>query len=219
VPVGATVELEVERTRDGRSFTTRRVTSSVDGRDAFLLMCSFHVSEPGDEYQMAIPRVPAPESVPPGDVPIPFDVRELGSTPRRADGTFLATRRVWFRTRERLSGQADTPDLHAAIVAYLSDMTGASFRPHSLGSWGAHTDASLDHALWFHRPCRADEWLLFDLQAVVNTAGRSTIRGVLYTQDGALCASMSQELLIREIEGAETEVHPSWADGPFVHPE
>jgi acyl-CoA thioesterase-2 len=214
VPVGAPVELSVERIRDGRSFTTRRVTSSVDGRDTFMLTCSFHAPEDGDEYQMTMPRVPPPESVPSTDVPIPFDVRELGSTPRRADGTFLATRRVWFRTREPLTGPADTAPMHAAIVAYLSDMTGAAFRPYSLGTWGGYTDASLDHALWCHRPCRTDEWLLYDLQCVVNTGGRSTIRGALYSQDGALCASMSQELLIREVEGAETEVHPSWADGP-----
>lgn len=215
VPVGAPVELVVDQVRDGRSFTTRTVTSRVDGRDAFMMTCSFHADEEGDDYQIAMPAVPGPDSVAREDVPIPFDVRELGSTPRRPDGSYLATRRVWFRTQGDLP---DDPALHAAVVAYLSDMTGAAFRPLSLGTWGGHTDASLDHALWLHRPVRADRWLLYDLQALVNAGGRSTLRGVLY-QDGSVCASMSQELLIRPLPGARPEVRPGWEAGPPTHPE
>jgi acyl-CoA thioesterase-2 len=213
VPVGAPVELAVDHVRDGRSFTTRRVTSSVGGKESFTMTCSFHTDEPGDEYQLSMPSVPPPESVARSDVPVPFEVRDLGSTPQRADGTFLATRRVWFRTDGALP---DDPTLHAAVVAYLSDMTGAAFRPLSLGSWGTHTDASLDHGLWLHRPARADEWLLYDLQSLVNSGGRSTVRGVMYTRDGRVVASMAQELLIRLLDAPDPQVHPDW---PVVHPE
>ena len=78
-------------------------------------------------------------------------------------------------------------------------MTGAAFRPHSLNTWGGYTDASLDHAVWFHRPRRADEWNIFDFQAVANAGGRSTIRATMYGADGQLYLSMAQELLIREL--------------------
>jgi acyl-CoA thioesterase-2 len=216
VPVDAPVELSVTRVRDGRSFTTRQVTSTAAGRETFMATCSFCIDEDGDEYQLAMPAVPPPTAVPRDGVPIPFDVRELGTTPRRGDGTYLATRRVWFRTDGVLP---DDAPLHDAVVAYLSDMTGAAFRPHSLGTWGSHTDASLDHALWFHRPVRADHWLLYDLQALVNAGGRATLRGLLYREDGALAASISQELLIRPLEHPAPQVRPGWAEGPPVHPE
>lgn len=216
LPPAAPAELSVIPVRDGRSFSLREVTTRHQGKDVFRMTCSFHLPEHGEEYQLPMPEVPAPHAVPSSDVPIPFDVRELGSTPRRADGTYLATRRVWFRTA---AGLGDDPPLHAAVVAYLSDMTGAAFRPHSLGAWGTHTDASLDHALWFHRPARADRWLLFDLQALVNTGGRSTVRGALFSEDGALRASMAQELLIRPLEQPEPQVAPAWAAGTLEHPE
>jgi hypothetical protein len=91
-------------------------------------------------------------------------------------------------------------------------MTGAAFRPLSLGTWGTHTDASLDHAVWFHRPRRADEWNLFDLQALVNAGGRSTVRATMYGDDGVLYQSMAQELLIRELEVPLVFEAPPWAD-------
>ena len=205
---GRAVGLEVDHVRDGRSFTTRRVTSSVEGRETFQMTCSFHADEPGDEYQLAMPEVPGPDEVDQADVPIPFLVRELGPSPRRPDGTYASTRRVWLRTRTELP---DDPLVHTCVVAYLSDMTGAAFRPRSLGTWGAHTDASLDHCLWFHRPVRADEWLLFDLQALVNAGGRATVRGVMYGRDGSLRVSMAQELLIRPLDDPRPETVPAWS--------
>jgi acyl-CoA thioesterase II len=190
----------VERLRDGRSFSTREVVSEVDGRQTFRMGCSFHRAEAGDEYQLPMASdIPMPEAIgvdgDPGDSS-PFDVRDLGPTERRPDGTFLSTRRCWIRTRQRLR---DDPALHACVLAYLSDMTGAAFRPLSLDSWGGYTDASLDHAVWFHRPRRADEWNLFDFQALLNASGRSTIRGTMYGEDGILYLSMAQELLIRKL--------------------
>ncbi len=188
----------VDDVRDGRSFTTREVTSEVQGKPVFRMMCQFHTAEDGDEYQLPMaPGAILPEIVGEPEAGFPFDMRELGPTEKRQDGTYLSTRRVWFRTTEPLS---DDPVMHACLLAYLSDMTGASFRPHSLGTWGTHTDASLDHAVWFHRPWRADTWSYFDLQALVNAGGRSTIRATMHGQDGTLHLSMAQELLIRELD-------------------
>ena len=193
----------VERLRDGRSFSMREVVSEVEGRETFRMGCSFHRAEEGDEYQLPMATdIPSPEAVAvdgsesPSPSPSPFDVRDLRATERRPDGTYLSTRRCWIRTRRRLS---DDPAIHACVLAYLSDMTGVAFRPLSLDSWGGYTDASLDHAVWFHRPRRADEWNLFDFQALLNASGRSTIRGTMYGEDGVLYLSMAQELLIRKL--------------------
>jgi acyl-CoA thioesterase-2 len=161
------------------------------------MACSFHRAEAGAEYQLPMAGdIPPPDAIKGSDEHFPFEVRNLGSTERRQDGTYLSTRRCWFRTRRHLS---DDRAVHACVLAYLSDMTGAAFRPLSLDSWGGYTDASLDHALWFHRPRRADAWNLFDFQALVNANGRSTIRGTMYGDDGLLYMSMAQELLIREL--------------------
>ncbi len=206
---GAPVSLAVDHLRDGRSFALRQVRCEVDGKQTFTMTCSFHVPEEGDEYQMAMPDGAGdPELLAPSPTPIPFELRELGPTDQRPDGSFASTRRVWIRTSAPLP---DLPGLHACLLTYLSDMTGAAFRPLSLGVWGVHTDASLDHALWFHRPARADQWLFYDLQALVNAGGRSTVRGLLYSEDGALVLSMAQELLIRELENPRPETRPDWS--------
>jgi acyl-CoA thioesterase-2 len=200
----------VRRVRDGRTFTTREVSSEVQGKTVFTMNCSFQVPEEGEEYQLPMNQgIPSPADVMGFEEPFPFDIRELGSTEKRADGTYLSTRRCWMRARERMP---DDPALHACALAYLSDMTGASFRPHSLGSWGTHTDASLDHALWFHRAARADEWNLFDLQALVNAGGRATIRATMHGEDGRLHLSMAQELLIRKLEVPIDFESPPWLE-------
>jgi acyl-CoA thioesterase II len=200
----------VEALRDGRSFSLRQVTSEVEGKETFRMACSFHAPEPGDSYQLPIaPDVPPPTEVEGFEAPFPFDVRELGTTARRADGTYQSTRRCWFRVRETLP---DDPAVHACVLAYFSDMTGASFRPHSLGVWGTHTDASLDHALWFHRPWRADVWSLLDIHALVNAGGRATVRATMHGEDGTLHLSMAQELLIRELDEPLVITTPQWVD-------
>lgn len=204
VAVEEEVRLHVERTRDGRSFTTRQVTTEQRGKPVFWMMCSFHAPEPGDEYQLPMPTgIIEPEGLEPEEHPegpALFDSRDMPVEPR-ADGTYEATRRCWFRLLEPVP---DDPIVHLTIAAFLSDMTGTSFRPHSLGEWGAHTDASLDHALWFHRPLRMDEWLLYDLHALVNHGGRSTVRGAMYSRDGMLRMSVAQELLIRPLATEQT---------------
>jgi acyl-CoA thioesterase-2 len=211
VPPGVNGELRVARVRDGRSFATREVDMEVDGKLVVRALCSFCSDEDGDLYQLTMPECEEPDDLLPEDSPFPFEMRELGPTQRRSDGTYEATRRVWMRTRSRLP---DDSGIHATLLAYLSDMTGASFRPHSLGSWGGHTDASLDHALWFHRPFRADEWVLYDLVAIVNAGGRATVRGAMFTREGELCLSMTQELLIRPLENPVIETNAAWATGP-----
>jgi acyl-CoA thioesterase II len=200
----------VERIRNGRSFSTRAVTSTVDGKETFRLTCSFHVPEDGDEYQLPVgPGIPSPHETEGFEARFPFDVRELGHTEARGDGTFLSTRRCWFRTREPLP---DDPAVHACVLAYFSDMTGAAFRPLSLGSFGTHTDASLDHAVWFHRPWPADTWSIFDLQTLVNAGGRGTIRATMHGEDGTLHLSMAQELLIRELDEPLVFESPPWLE-------
>lgn len=198
----------VGHVRDGRSFSTREVVSTVEGKETFRMTCSFHAPEEGDDYQLPVgPDIPPPRDVEGFEAPFPFDIRELGPTERRDDGTYLSTRRCWFRTREALP---DDPGVHACVLAYFSDMTGAAFRPLSLGSWGTHTDASLDHAVWFHRQWRADTWSIFDLQTLVNAGGRSTIRATMHGEDGSLHLSMAQELLIRELDEPMTFTAPPW---------
>ena len=201
----------VDTVRDGRSFSLRDVKSSVDGKETFRLACSFHAPEEGDEYQLPMaPGIPTPQEIEGFEAPFPFDIRELGATERRGDGTYESTRRCWFRTREPLP---DDPAIHACVLAYFSDMTGASFRPLSLGSWGTHTDASLDHAVWFHRPWRADAWSFVDIHALVNAGGRATIRSTMHGEDGTLHLSMAQELLIRRLETPLVfETPPPWLE-------
>jgi acyl-CoA thioesterase II len=198
----------VDNVRDGRSFSTRAVISEVEGKETFRMTCSFHVPEDGDDYQLpVVPGIPSPREVEGFEAPFPFDIRELGASERREDGTYRSTRRCWFRTREPLP---DDPAVHAGVLAYFSDMTGAAFRPHSIGVWGTHTDASLDHAVWFHRPWRADTWSIFDLHTLVNAGGRATIRATMHGEDGTLHLSMAQELLIRELGEPLQIEEPSW---------
>jgi acyl-CoA thioesterase-2 len=197
------VDIEVERVRDGRSFTTRHVRSQQNGKTVFSMLCSFHAPETGDEYARPMPEVPPPEELEvvdgfDDDAPDDLEMRDAGPLPDR-DGTYISTRRVWFRLPLR------TEDVvaHLSAIAYMSDMTGTSFRPHSLGEWGLHTDASLDHAVWFHRPIRLDDWMLYDLRAVVNHAGRSVVHGAMYSRDGLLRLTLMQELLIRPLPPTE----------------
>jgi len=207
---GAQTTHVVDRVRDGRSFSLRDVRSLVDGKETFRLACSFHTPEEGDEYQLPMaPGVPKAQEIEGFEAPFPFDIREIGATEKRGDGTYESTRRCWFRTREPLP---DDPAVHACVLTYFSDMTGASFRPLSLGSWGTHTDASLDHAVWFHRPWRADAWSYFNIQALVNAGGRATIRATMHGEDGTLHLSMAQELLIRRLETPLVFEAPPWVE-------
>lgn len=128
----------------------------------------------------------------------PFDMRELGPTAPEADGTYRSTRRVWVRAAAALP---DDRNLHACALTFMSDMAVVmAVRPPSSGlGWEGFTGASLDHAVWFHRPVRADEWLLYDLHSLSTFNARGLARGTFHTQAGVLGASVTQEALIRQL--------------------
>jgi acyl-CoA thioesterase II len=203
---GVPVIYQVDRIRDGRSFTTRRVVAIQQGEAIFSLTASFHALEESPEHQLPLPPdVPPPdqcEREDPGSHHShhhPFDIREL-EPPAVVDGRpGASTRRMWVRTDGRLP---DESSIHASVVAFLSDMgpVGAARRAlRRKGEEGDMMGASLDHTLWFHRPLRADEWLLYDLEAVAVAGARGLSRGTLSTEDGVLVASVAQEVLLRPL--------------------
>jgi acyl-CoA thioesterase-2 len=204
---------QVDRIRDGRSFTTRRVAAIQRGEPIFHLSASFHIHEPGVSHQEQAPTVPDPETLPTwaetmkrysdvlGDLwkrPRPIDLRHVGEPLRTAPAESTPrppTHRVWLRADGKLP---DEPLLHACLVAYASDLTllDTIMLPHGL-IWNEGTQASLDHAMWFHRPFRADEWLLYDQRSPTASGARGLATGTIYTRDGALAVSVVQEGLLR----------------------
>ncbi len=204
---------EVDRIRDGRSFTTRRVVAIQHGRAIFNLSASFHVDEEGVDHQLPMPDAPDPESLPTfqerlapyaeqlGDWltrPQPIDQRYVGN----GGGLFRAgvgppRQKVWIRADGRLP---DDPLLHACVVAYASDMSllDSVMLPHRV-SWDDPRlmGASLDHAMWFHRPFRVDEWMLYDQESPSAYGARGLARGTIFTRDGGLAVSVVQEGLVR----------------------
>ncbi len=204
---------DVDRIRDGRSFATRRVVAIQHGQPIFNLQASFHDIEPGLDHQVAPPTdLPEPESLPTFrermaphrerigdwyDRPRPIDTRYVPPDPAAESGVATDGMTVWMRAAGTLP---DDPVLHACIVAYASDMTllDTTLRPHGMSSL---TDdlmmASLDHAMWFHRPFRADDWLLYQQTAISSSSARGLAGGALFTRDGTLAVTVVQEGLIR----------------------
>jgi acyl-CoA thioesterase-2 len=212
---------EVDRVRDGRSFSTRRVSASQRGEPIFVLAVSFHVAEDGPEHQAPAPVAPPPEQIADPEAalalmpeparkrmqtlfdrirPIEFRPIDLGRyAPLRAGETRAAEQTVWIRIGGPLP---DDPIIHTAALAYLSDMTllDTALVAHGYAIFdGRHQVASLDHALWLHRPCRADDWLLYVQDSPSAGGARALTRGMLFSRDGALVASVAQEGLIRPI--------------------
>ncbi len=203
---------EVDRIRDGRSFTTRRVVAIQHGRAIFNLSASFHDPEEGMEHQFPMPEVPAPETLAPlferlepwkeeltdwFDRPHPIDQRYIGELPWHRKGPGEPCERLWIRADGDLP---DDPLLHACIVTYASDMPlfDVILAPHDI-RWD-DTDfmgASLDHCMWFHQPFRTDKWLLYDTDSPVAAGGRGLARGSLFNREGKLCVSVVQEGLAR----------------------
>ncbi len=204
----------VDRIRDGRSFTTRRVAAIQRGEAIFHLSASFHAPEPGVSHQEPMPVVPDPEILPTwhermspfaeqlGDWyrrPRPIDVRHIGEPVRTVPAASMRPpqHQMWLRADGTLP---DDPLLHACIVAYASDMTllDTIMLPHGL-IWGqgGSQQVSLDHAMWFHRPLRADNWLLYDQVSPTAAGGRGLATGTIFTRDGLLAVSVVQEGLIR----------------------
>ena len=209
----------VDRSRDGKSFSARRVVAIQYGRPIFTMEASFHKLEEGLEYQGPMPDVPPPEDVerlrfdmidltkaPPNiqrfvNISAPFEIRPIdpyiGSVP---EGT-PPLRRVWVRTVDELP---DDYDMHRAILAYLSDygLISTLLMPHGIRINDRRMMmASLDHAMWFHRPFRMDEWLLYVCEGLSSAHSRGLARGGFYRRDGDLAVSVAQEGLVRLVEG------------------
>jgi len=205
----------VERVRDGRSFTTRRVSTVQHGKTIFTLSASFHLGEPGLEHADSMPAVPGPEEVEPTADRLrrlrgasaddyswrgPIDIRYVGPLTAEAalDRSLISSRNVvWLRADGDLP---DDPLLHVCLMTYASDMTLLDTVLLAQGvSWsdGVIAGASLDHAMWFHRPFRADQWLLYVQDSPVASGGRGLARGEVYTREGELVVSVVQEGLLR----------------------
>ena len=204
-----------ERVRDGRSFTTRRVTTIQHGKTIFTLSASFHRDEPGVEHADPMPDVPPPDAIATTAERMeklfgpsvrewydgnPIDIRHIGplSFEAERDPSLRTTRNmVWLRVDGDLP---DDPLLHVCLMTYASDMTllDSVLLAHGL-SWadGRTTGASLDHAMWFHGPFRADRWLLYAQDSPVARGSRGLARGEVYTSDGDLVVSVVQEGLVR----------------------
>ncbi|MGY0561362.1 MULTISPECIES: acyl-CoA thioesterase II [unclassified Luteimonas] len=216
---------EVDRTRDGGSFSVRRVTAVQHGKVIFFCAASFQEAEQGAEHQLSMPEVPRPEDITP--LP-PLSAQALEKLPTKVQrwldraGPFEFRhvyprddldppkrppyQQVWFRLAEKVG---DAPELHRALLAYASDfhLLGTATFPHGISYYQPHVQmASLDHALWFHRPFRADEWLLYSIDSPSASGSRGLARGMIYDIQGHLVASTAQEGLIRMAAVAAGEV-------------
>lgn len=216
--VSAPIVYDVDRIRDGGSFTTRNVKAIQHGKPILNVSASFQTDEVGFEHQDPMPDAPPPESLPTeqervlayagklpailrerATAPRPFEMRttDPDTNPFQPAGR-PAKRQLWVRAVDKL---ADDPALHRYLLAYVSDFTfvTTALLPHGV-SWltpGMHV-ASIDHAIWFHRPFRCDEWLLHDIESTSASGGRGLVRGRIFTRDGRLVASTMQEGLIRK---------------------
>jgi len=219
----------VDPIRDGKSFTTRRVVAVQDGKAIFNLAASFHLREPGFDHQTcAMPDVPDPDDLPcerelgtkylaklpesmVAQLPKamrhrivaerPIEVRPVSPIDPMNPGVRAPTAQVWFRANGELPDEAH---VHHYLLAYASDfhLLTASMRPHAV-SWltpGMQV-ASLDHAMWFHRDFRLDDWLLYDIDSPTATGARGLSRGRSFRRDGTLVATTMQEGLIRDRRG------------------
>ena len=215
---------EVDRIRDGKSYVTRRVVAIQHGRAIFSMSASFHAPEPDSlTHQVTMPDVPQPESLPSQtelkdafsdrapDAVKRYWERQRALELRPVDFRHYVTREtlpphqnVWLKATDTLP---DDPAIHAAVLAYASDMTLLDTALFAHGKSVFDRDlqlASLDHSIWFHRPFRADEWLLYAQDSPTSFGARGFTRGSIYSQSGVLVASTTQEGVIRRKKTAET---------------
>ena len=212
----APIVYDVDRIRDGKSFTTRRVIAIQNGRPIFNMAASFQREESGFEHQAQAPRAPDPDGVPSelelfrkhaDRIPPPLRKRATSDRPIEIRPVEFfdpiqpkqrsPTRQVWYRALDRLPDQLS---VHQHLLAYASDFhfLGTAMQPHGV-SWlspGMQV-ASLDHAMWFHRPFRLDDWLLYSIDSPSASGSRGLVRGQFFTRDGTLVASTVQEGLMR----------------------
>lgn len=207
---------EVDRARDGGSFTTRRVIAIQHGKQIFNMACSFHIEEEGWHHQHDKPGTVGPEGLETADAvraaladkvperfradftrPRAIEIRDIEPMDLFEPKPLSEVSHLWFRVARRIEEQ---PWLHQCLLAYASDMRllGTANRPHGV-SWmtGELMSASLDHSMWFHAPVDFSEWLLYTMDAPYAGGGRSFNRGKVFTEDGRLVASVAQEGLMR----------------------
>jgi acyl-CoA thioesterase-2 len=218
--VNAPIVYEVDRSRDGHGFSSRRVVAIQHGEQIFHMAASFQVPEPGLAHQLPMPQVPPPESLPDlrslvegqrallppaalrflqRDTPFEFRVVEAQNYARAEPSA--PRQHVWFRAVGRLP---DDPQLHRCLLAYVSDyhLIGTALRPHGLTMASPNlVVASIDHAMWFHQPVRVDEWLLYAMDSPSASGARGLARASLFTREGVLVASTAQEGLLRVTKG------------------
>ncbi len=214
--VNAPIVYEVEIARDGKSFSNRRVVAIQHGQPIFNMTASFQVPEEGLEHAAEMPDVPGPEGLadvrelPPemlAKVPEkmrrfltherPFEFRPVEPIHVIAPPRAAPKRHIWVKTVDTLP---DNPDLHRNVLAYVSDyqLVSTATLPHGIHFAEGNVQlASLDHAMWFHRPFRADEWLLYAMESPNASGGRGLALGRVFTRDGALVASTAQEGVVR----------------------
>jgi acyl-CoA thioesterase-2 len=212
----------VDRTRDGGSFSVRRVTAIQHGQVIFFCAASFQQDEQGVEHQMSMPEVPRPEDLAPAPaippdvlakLPIkvqrwldrtgPFEFRHIYPRDELNPTKRPPFQQVWFKLSEKVG---DAPELHRALLAYASDfhLLGTATFPHGISYYQPGVVmASLDHALWFHRPFRADDWLLYAIDSPTAQNARGLARGLIYDRGGTLVASTVQEGMIRVVPQAQ----------------
>ena len=225
----APIIYEVDRARDGGSFSNRRIVAIQHGEQIFNMTASFQAPETGLEHQVAMPRVPRPDDLKDletlareftGELPArmrrflnweqPFDVRPVDPRQFLSPDSRAPAKHIWMKTSERLP---EDSGLHEAVLACISDyeLIGTATLPHGLHSNREGLQiASLDHAMWFHRPARVDNWLLFALDSPAAAGGRGLARGYVFTEDGKLVATLAQEGLIR--------VRPASSERPSERP-
>ncbi len=209
----------VDRSRDGGSFSARRVVAIQNGEQIFICSASFQTPEKGLEYQVTAPTVPPPEELKPFakppqsetdklpeklkrwlEIERPFEFRPVQTYNPLAPVATNPVRQVWIRAVDKLP---DDMALHRCLLAYISDywLLDTSTMPHGSSFLrGNLIMASIDHAIWFHRPARVDEWLLYSLDSPSSSGARGFARGSFYTRDGVLVASTAQEGLIRLVQ-------------------
>ncbi len=218
---------QVDRLRDGGSFTTRRVVAVQEGEAIFSLEASFQRQEEGFDHQATAPAVPPPESLRSEREmalavidDLPESVRALATRERPIEIRPVEVRNplhptpceplrhMWYRAVDHLP---DDPALHRYLLAYASDFSflGTSMNPHGVSPFTPGIQiASLDHVMWFHRPFRCDEWLLYVVDSPSASGGRGLVRGQFFDRAGHLVASCAQEGLIRRLTPRGTEAPP-----------
>lgn len=218
--IEAPIVYNVERTRDGGTFSSRRVVAIQHGQPILNGSVSFQLPEKGVEHQTSMPEVPAPEDIEPlhplppeklAQLPVklqrwmgidgPFEFRQVWPRDERHPVKRPPIQHIWFKLTSPIS---DSAMLHRALLAYASDfhLIGTATLPHGISYLTNNVQmASLDHALWFHRPFRVDEWLLYSFDSPTAQGSRGLARGQIFSRDGRLVASSAQEGLMRVRNG------------------